>query len=150
MLAESKGKLNATVKGEGYIYHVGINFVPCQDSTFRETYRAVGNLILRLKEVDKQLKALGAVPGRGGVPELSDMLVHNEDFDGWVTMSITTPRGYDKASLHKFLCTRTRVDKRKRQTALEPLVDERIEILMQLSKIDQDKFPFTFEREFKV
>ena len=47
------------------------------------------------------------------------------------------------------MCTRTRVDKRKRQANLEPLVDERIEILLELAKIDQDKFPFVSEREFK-
>jgi hypothetical protein len=121
----------------------GFQFVlPSKNSKTRAAYSKIGTLITRLKEVDGQLKALGAVPGRGGVPELSDMLVQKEEFDVAVT-------AYDKVTLHSFLCTRTRVDKRKRQTALEPLVDERIEILMQLAKIDQEQFPFTFEREFK-
>jgi hypothetical protein len=74
------------------------------------------------------------------------MLVQNENFDIAVTGMQSKN---DKVTLHNFLCTRTRVDKRKRQANLEPLVDERIEILLELAKIDQDKFPFVSEREFK-
>ena len=118
--------------------------IPSKDTTTRTAFRTAGDLILRLNKVDKQLKTLGAVPGRGGIPELSAMLVQSEDFDIAVTS-----HGFDKATLHSFLCTRTRVDKRKRQAALEPLVDQRIEILMELVKIDQDKYPFVCEREFK-
>ena len=123
----------------------GVQFViPSKDTTTRTAFRTAGDLILRLNKVDKQLKTLGAVPGRGGVPELSEMLVQLEDFDAAVTS-----RGYDKATIHAYLCTRIRVDRRKRQAALEPLVNERIEILMELAKIDQDKYPFVCEREFK-
>ena len=144
ILGENKGMMTITVKREGCNHSFGIRFVPCPDATVRATYRNIGDLILRLKEVDRQLKALGAVPGRGGIPELSEMLVQPEDFEAAVTAS-----GFNKATLHNYLCTRTRVDKRKRQAALDPLVDERIEILMALSQIDQDKFPFACEREFK-
>ena len=141
----------------GEYLHVKINanqkapfqfFAPKHSTTTRATYRTIGNLILRLKEVDQQLKALGAIPGRGGVPELSEMLVQINEFDGFVARA-NAAHGYDKATLHSFLCTRTRVDKRKRQAALDPLVDERIDILLKLTKYDPDDVPFTFEREFK-
>jgi cysteine-rich repeat protein len=54
-----------------------------------------------------------------------------------------------KEELHAYLCSRTRVDKRKRQNALDPLVDERIEILKAIAKTDSDKFPFTCCCDFK-
>ena len=140
-LGRTKGGFSIQVKGEGCIHGVSLKFVLCPDAATRTAYRTAGTLILRLKEVDAQLRALGAIPGRGGVPELSDMLVQKEDFDVAVTQ-------FDAATLHNFLCTRTRVDKRKRQGILKPLVDERFEILLQLAKIDQDATPFTYEREF--
>jgi hypothetical protein len=54
-----------------------------------------------------------------------------------------------KQELHAWLCTRTRVDKSKRQAALEPLVDERIDILLKLAMFDPDQYPVVIEREFK-
>ena len=54
-----------------------------------------------------------------------------------------------KQDLHAFLCSRVRVDRVKRQKTLDPLVDERIEILKKLSRINPDDYPFEFEREFK-
>lgn len=142
----------------GDYLHVKINanqqapfqfFAPRQSTTIRATYRTIGDLIIRLREVDQQLKSLGAIPGRGGVPELSGMLVQNDEFDRGVAGYTKDARGYDKATLHNFLCTRVRVDKRKRQSSLDQLVDERIDILLKLTKYDPDEFPFTFEREFK-
>ena len=140
---------NITMEDECRRFGLNVKFVLCQDAAARAAYRTVGTLIGRLKGVDDKLRALGAVPGRGGVPELSEMLVQSEEFDGWLAKCTQTAHVYDKAWLHSFLCGRTRVDKRKRQATLEPLVDERLEILMELCKIDQDKFPFTCEREFK-
>jgi hypothetical protein len=88
------------------------------------------------------------------------MLIQNEDFDNtvdtYLKIDCATTFGrrclnpvMAKQDLHAFLCTRTRVDRRARQAALEPLVDERIEILLKLVKYDQDRFPFAIEREFK-
>ena len=131
---------------------------PLKDADTRATYREIGSLIIRLKQVDERLKALGAVAGRGGVPELSDMLIQNEDFDTCIETYHKNKEANGrqrqdplmaKQHLHAFLCTRTRVDRRARQAALEPLVDERIEILLKLVKYDQDRFPFAIEREFK-
>jgi hypothetical protein len=112
----------------------------------RAVYNTIGHHIVRLKEIDSELHALGAVPGRGGVPVLSDNLVQKEDFDKWVEES---KRMQCKEQLHHWLCTRTRVDKRKRQSAIPALTDERIEMLLALSKFDPDAFPVVIEREFK-
>lgn len=120
---------------------------PSQDTRIRAAYREIGTLIERLKKVDAQLKALGAVPGRGGVPELPDMLVQKETFDE--TVKCYQESSEQKVLLHSFLSTRTRVDKRKRQGTIESLVNERIEILLKLSQFDPDEFPVVIEREFK-
>ena len=120
--------------------------VPTRPARARAAYRDIGTVIARLMQVDTQLKALGAVPGRGGVPELSDMLVQKEEFDMCVKSFQETG---DKHLLHSWLCTRTRVDRGKRQATLEPLVGERIDLLLKLSRHDPDEFPFVFEREFK-
>ena len=68
-----------------------------------------------------------------------------EDVSGKLKHGPLTAKQY----LHAYLCSKTRVDKRKRQTALDPLIDERIEILKKLAQFDTDEFPFTYEREFK-
>ena len=128
----------------------------------RDTYRTIGNLILNLKTVDQKCRALEAIPGKGGVPILPDQMVQTEQFDetvksfeenvedvsGKLKHGLSTPLGA-KQYLHAYLCSKTRVDKRKRQTALDPLIDERIEILKKLAQFDTDEFPFTYEREFK-
>jgi hypothetical protein len=119
---------------------------PSKDTHTRAAYREIGTLITRLKQVDAQLTALGAVPGRGGLPELSDKLIPVEVFDDTVKRLQETPG--QKYNLHGFLCTRIRVDKRKRQETLEPLIDERINVLLRLSQFDPDEFPFVVEREF--
>lgn len=140
---------------------VHIKFIkPSQKSATREAYRAIGNLLLCLKTVDQKCKVLEAIPGKGGVPMLPDQMVQKEQFDetvkayeenikdmaGKIGKSNNHPVTTD---LHAYLCSKTRVDKRKRQTALDPLIDERIEILKKLAQFDTDEFPFTYEREFK-
>jgi hypothetical protein len=57
----------STLTGSNYRFSV-----PALNSADRAAYRAIGDLITRLKTVDSKLKALGAVPGRGGLPELSE------------------------------------------------------------------------------
>jgi hypothetical protein len=137
----------------------GINYhftVPKQNSTDRAAYRTIGDLIKGLKKVDSKLKALGAVPGRGGLPELSDKLIQKDDFDTYInslraadTQRVRWDPLMKQQELHGWLCTRTRVDKSKRQAALEPLVDERIDILLKLAMFDPDQYPVVIEREFK-
>lgn len=131
-----------------------------QKSSTREAYRTVGNLLVRLKEIDLQCKKLGAVPGEGMLPVLPDSLVQFEVFDDNVRANEENIRDvgviaqhFDrnslKKNLHGFLCTHTRVDRAKRQKTLDPLIDERIEILKKLSKINPDEYPFEYDRAFK-
>lgn len=135
-------------------YARGFQFItPKQNSTERAAYRGIGDLIKRLKEVDSKLKALGAIPGIGGLPELSGSFVQKEDYDIWIKSSYNAVaqcwRKDSLPALHKWLCSKTRVDRRRRQTALEPLVDERLDILLQLAQFDPDQYPVVIEREFK-
>ena len=101
---------------------------------------------------------LDAIPGRGGLPILPDQMVQTEQFDETVKAyedNINDVKGrlnpapggpeMAKQDLHAYLCSRTRIDKRKRQTALDPLIDERIEILKKLAQFDTDEFTFTYE-----
>lgn len=161
-----------TVSRQRVMYNFNFSS-PRRDTRTRAAYREIGTLITRLRQVDAQLRTIGAVPGRGGIPVLSDKLIQKEDFDVYVESFVdrikAKPRAgamgantakpssdmsnvnttNDKETLHSWLCTRTRVDRRKHQETLEPLVDERIDILLKLSQIDPDEFPFVVERDFK-
>ena len=142
---------------------MGIQFSkPTQNSATREAYRNIGNLLLRLKKVDDQCKALGAIPGKGGGPMLPEQMVQMEEFDDTVrafeeniedvksklNRGVGDPKTI-KQDLHAYLCSKTRINKRKRQTALDPLIDERIAILKKLAQFDIDEFPFIYERNYK-
>jgi Asp-tRNA(Asn)/Glu-tRNA(Gln) amidotransferase C subunit len=144
-------QVGSTLTGSNYRFSV-----PALNSADRAAYRAIGDLITRIKTVDSKLKALGAVPGRGGLPELSDKLIQKDDFDTYInslraadTQRVRWDPLMKQQELHGWLCTRTRVDKSKRQAALEPLVDERIDILLKLAMFDPDQYPVVIEREFK-
>ena len=69
------GDMQLSVDNGGGRSGVPIKYVfPTRTSAIRAAYRAIGNLINRLGEVDKQLKALGAIPGSG--VEYQDCLNH--------------------------------------------------------------------------
>ena len=156
----SPEQMECILEFKDIIRRVGFEFSkPNQKSATREAYKAIGNLLLRLKTVDKKCKMLDAIPDRGGLPILPDQMVQTEQFDETVKAFEENVEDVSgklkhgpltaKQYLHAYLCSKTRVDKRKRQTALDPLIDERIEILKKLAQFDTDEFPFTYEREFK-
>jgi hypothetical protein len=122
---------------------------PTQDTRTRATYREIGTLLTSLKKVDDALKELGAVPGRGGIPQLSEMLTQYEEFDEMVARFQDEANPENRVTLYNYLCTRIRVDKRKQQATLEPLVDERLQILLKLSQFDPFEFPFVMRRAFQ-
>ncbi len=121
---------------------------PRRNARTRAAYREIGTLITRLRQIDAQLKAIGAVPiniGRGGFPKLPDTLIQKEEFDE----SVAQLRKATSRQLHAYVSTRIRVDRKERQRKLDSLVDERINILLKLAQFDPDEFPFVVEREFK-
>ena len=122
---------------------------PKQNSATRATYRKIGKLIARLREVDGELKKIGAVPDANGFPILPSSFMQDKEFDKYVNDSLKLGP-VDSKSLHCFLCHRTKVDLVKRNAALKPLVKERVEILVKLCSCSQDEFPFTFNRKFVV
>ena len=107
----------------------------------RAMHNAIGGHLKRLQEVDAELRALGAVPGRGGLPVLPEYLVDSGDFDEFVATA-------QRAELHSWLCTRMRVDKRKREAALPALVDERIGLLKALAMFDDGSV--RMDRAFRI
>jgi hypothetical protein len=154
------------IKEQGVAYTRVYTFtVPSFNTRTRTGFRAIGDLLVRLRNVDAQLKGLGAVPSpMNGMPELDHTLVQAESFDRDVkeyqckmaeSCLIEKRPGIvgifdsSRQSLHRLLVSFTRVDKRKRQAALDPLIDERIEILLKLSQYDPDDFPVVVERAFK-
>lgn len=136
-------------------------FVPSKDKATRAVYRTIGGLLTRLTKVNNELKQLGAVPGRGGIPVLPEHFVQTEEFDETVRALQENMRAVNdqlsrrgasiqsgKEGLHGYLVSKRRVNKRKRQAALDSLVDERIDILLKLCGYDPDETPFSFDREF--
>jgi hypothetical protein len=117
---------------------------PAKKST-RETYSTIGTLLQRLRTTDAKLRALGAVPFEG-TPFLPTALTQTEDFDKQANECIMRD---DRLGLHHLLVSKVRVDRAKRQAALDKLLDERIYILLQLCSYDQEEVPFEFEREFQ-
>ena len=133
--------------------------LPGSNKTTRAVYRTIGALIKCLKEVDTELKKLGAVPGKGGIPIIPDQFVQTEEFNETVKAFQENMETADKQcgltfarigkeDLHGFLVNKRNVNRKKRQAALDALVDERINILMKLCSYDLDEFPFNFQREF--
>lgn len=136
--------------------------VPSRDAATRAVYRHIGALLTRLKRVNEELKHLGAVSGRGNIPVLPAHFVQTEEFDETVRVLQAKMKAVnDKPSresvndlqhvqeeLHGYLVSKQRVNRRKRQEALDSLVDERISILLKLCRYDLDTTPFSFDREF--
>ena len=148
--------------------------LPSYDTATRSIYRAVGGLLIRLKEVDGELRQLGAVPYKGS-PMLPVHFVQTEEFDEQVRLFFSLQESTQpisgqqqqqlafgegggvgfysvqdaKKSLHAYLTSKHKVNRRKRQAALDVLVDERIDILLKLCSYDPEETPFSFDREFK-
>ena len=130
--------------------------------------------MIRLKEVDGELRQLGAVPYKGS-PMLPVHFVQTEEFDEQVRLFFSLQESTQpisgqqqqqlafgegggvgfysvqdaKNSLHAYLTSKHKVNRRKRQAALDVLVDERIDILLKLCSYNPEETPFSFDREFK-
>jgi hypothetical protein len=135
--------------------------IPSKTRSTRASYRKIGELVLQLKQVDAEIRALGAVPGRGGIPVLPDHFVQIEQFDETVVAlkgnmtrggggggSSFSTLGSARENLHNFLVYRTRINRSKRQELLDSLVDKRIDVLLKLCSFDPDETPFTFDRGY--
>lgn len=118
---------------------------PARSRAVRATYAQIGALIQRLRSVDSRLRALGAV-AQGGMPVLPERYVQKEKFDARANEYMLRD---DRRGLHDLLVHTVRIDRDKRQAALDALVEERIGVLLRLSEYDPDEFPFAVEREFK-
>jgi hypothetical protein len=155
----SPEQMDCILRFSDKVRHLGFELIkPPQKSAAREAYRAIGNLLLRLRTVDQKCKELGAI-SIDGTPKLPENMVQTEQFDDTVKAlednisEIQSKLRNDptsmKHALHIYLCRNTRVDKRKRQASLDPLLDERIDILKKLSRFNPDDYPFAYDREFK-
>jgi len=119
---------------------------PPLDLRARAMYREIGQRVSALKEVDAQLRQLGAVPDLNGVPVLPDVFVQDEEYDECVTKL----SGASTRELTKYLCTMVKVDRRGLAEKLQPLAARRLELLIELCRINQTEFPFSFVRGFSV
>lgn len=117
---------------------------PPLDLRARAMYREIGQRVSALKEVDAQLRQLGAVPDMNGVPMLPDEFVQDEEFNSCISQLA----GASVGELTKYLCTMVKVDRRGLMEKLQPLVARRLDLLIKLCRINQTEFPFSFVRGF--
>jgi hypothetical protein len=158
------GSIHVNFSANGMNYGLSFSFRRHSlDQHVRKVYREIGSLVVRLRDVDFRLRALGAIPtSRSKIIKLDPSLVQTEVFDKTVkeyqakiaeTELIEgrsrEDRELNKQALHAYLCSNTRVDRSKREAAFSALVAERIDILLQLSQYDPDEFPVVVERDFK-
>ena len=140
-----KNGLNITISKDGRTVQRYANFTsPPLDLQTRAVYRRIGQRVSALKQVDAQLRQLGAVPGNNGVPMLPDEFVQDEEFNSCIGQLA----GASVGELTKYLCTMVKVDRRGLMEKLQPLVARRLDLLIELCRINQTEFPFSFVRGF--
>ena len=118
---------------------------PPLDLQTRAVYRQIGQRVSALKAVDEQLRQLGAVPAENGVPVLPDSFVQDEEFDLFVDHAMSDA---SVGELTKYLCSMVKVDRRRLTEKLQPLAARRLDLLLELCRINQTVFPFSFTRWF--
>lgn len=141
-----KHGIHVTIQKDGRSVQTYVRFEnPALDVQTRAVYRQIGQRVSALKSVDEQLRQLGAVPDENGVPVLPDTFVQDEEFDLCVDQAISEA---SVAELTKYLCTKVKVDRRRLMERLQPLAAKRLELLMELCRINQTVYPFAFVRGF--
>ena len=141
-----KHGLCIAIQKDGRSVQTRVHFVlPPLDLQTRAVFRQIGQSVSALKEVDGQLRQLGAVPDANGVPVLPDSFVQDEEFDLYVDRALSDA---SVAELTKYLCTVLKVDRRKLMEKLQPLAARRLELLLELCRVDHVVFPFSFGRCF--
>jgi hypothetical protein len=138
-------------RGRGYL---GYTFSPpAQDTQSRSIYRAIGNCIEQIKEVDKKMVDLGAVPACEGFAVLPTKFMQKETFDSQIESLQSQIKANPKDKvlkciLHRTLVQHVKVDLKRRQEMLDALIDQRIALLVELHSFDRDAYPFTVDLEF--
>lgn len=131
--------------------------LPSKSMVLRAQYRKIGEDILNLKEIDQNIRAIGAVARTPGIPVLPDHFIQDDEFDKTVTALMEdvqftddqmVSKGGGKDALHEYLVSKCRVNRRGRQAALDVLIDQRINVLLKLCRYNQDETPFAFTRKF--
>jgi len=155
-----KSGIHISITKDGRSVSCYVQFVsPYLDMPTRAMYRQIGLCALALKGVDTQLKKLGALPDDNGVPMLPDSFVQDDEFDFYIDSALSKRAVIGRravgllshgsvAELTKYLCTMVKVDRRKLIEKLHPLAAKRLELLLELGRINQTTFPFAFRRGF--
>jgi hypothetical protein len=128
---------------------IPVQFVkPAQNSATRETLRKIGGLVDRIKEIDDELKSIGAVREYGdGVPTVSSTTHLDKK---WFAMNMPEWERKRAAGLsldrnaYVPLKWRKPVDSAKLQAKMKALYDEECDALMQLRKFQLDGIEFDF------
>jgi hypothetical protein len=140
-----KDGIHIGISRDGRTVSTFVNFTsPPLDLQTRAVYRRIGQRVSALKQVDAQLRQLGAVPDMNGVPMLPDEFVQDEEFNSCISQLA----GASVGELTKYLCTMVKVDRRGLMEKLQPLVARRLDLLIELCRINQTEFPFSFVRGF--
>ena len=143
-------------KVENYWAGYQVNFIkPAQDSATRATFRKIGALVDRLKEIDTEYEAIGAVRhGHMLTPGMAPGYVDRSYFQNeaslkkWEEILAAGGTLDDTAyfSLHRLVP----VDMNSRKKTIKLLYDEECHILIEICKFRVvDKLEFYFDRDLQ-
>jgi hypothetical protein len=139
------------VHGNGNLTGVAVKFgKPIRDLVTRETYREIGMLVDRIKEIGKELQTIGAVRENGfGPPKLSDKYaersyyIQNDTLAAWKR---TRAAGYS-LEYHPYMLLKHKrpIDTAKINSRIKALYNEECDALIQLREFQINGIEFEFE-----
>jgi hypothetical protein len=125
-----------------------IQFIqPAQTSATHKTFRHIGNLLNRLREIHDEFNNIGAERRMGGIPKLKPEFLDK-------ALYLTSLSAYKFAlaagssldtNAYGILISRTPVDTEALQLILKPLYDEECDILIQLREHQINGVDFDFD-----
>lgn len=141
--ALSLKNFHMTIKG---IVGVPVKFVnPAQNSGTRETFRKIGCLVYRVKEIEEELKSLGAVSEYGRPkppPTFFDKAYFGEMLPQWKRVR-AAGQALDHHAFMPLKC-RKPVDMKSLQARLDALYNEECDALIQLREFQLNGIEFEF------
>jgi len=141
-------EFHLVIKGNGGMQNFSVKFVkPAQNSATRALFRKIGGLVDRIKEIEKELKELGAVRDCG-VPKPNPNIFLDKSFFEQGLLAWKRARAAGQSLDHHSyapLKYRKPVDMAKLQARMKTLYDEECDALIELREYQVKGVVFDFE-----